>query len=62
MNKPYIKKYKIDGKRLAAQFIPLDENLWRLDRYEEFLQVRRSSIAKALNEYLGEYGAEYMVR
>ena len=58
----YIRKYEIDKKRLAAQFIPLDEDLWRLDRYGDFLNARRKSIAGALNEYLGEYGSEYMVR
>jgi len=58
----YIKRNNIELKRLSDQFIPLDESLWKLENYEKFLQVRRRSMAKALNDYLGEFGAEYMVR
>jgi hypothetical protein len=37
---------------LALQCIPSDENLWKLERYEQFLEVRRRLLAKELNEFL----------
>ena len=37
---------------LRAQFIPEDPDLWRLERYEDFLVARRKLIAKAINEFM----------
>ena len=37
---------------LASQFIPIDPQLWRLDRYRDFLRARRELIAKSLNSFL----------
>jgi hypothetical protein len=36
-----------------AQCIPTDESVLRVDRYKQFLQLRRELIAKRLNEFLG---------
>jgi len=58
----YIKKYKIERGRLEDQYIPMDENLWRVENYKEFLEARRRMLAKAMNEYLITYGKEYMNR
>lgn len=37
---------------LAKQFIPMDQELWRLDRFESFLEARRELLARKLNDYL----------
>ena len=37
---------------LTKQFIPMNEELWKLENYEEFLEIRREIIAKCINEYL----------
>ncbi|MCY3807353.1 MAG: Coenzyme F420 hydrogenase/dehydrogenase, beta subunit C-terminal domain, partial [bacterium] len=38
---------------LRSQWIPEDRSLWSLDRYPEFLKVRRTLLAAAANELLG---------
>ena len=38
---------------LISQWIPLDENLWEIENYREFLEARRELLAKASNEFLG---------
>jgi len=58
----YIKKYNIEKKRLEDQFIPLDEELWKIENFDKFLEARRKKIAQAMNEYLLEFGKEYMDR
>ena len=37
---------------LASQWVPMDEALWRLDRYEDFLEARRELLAREANERL----------
>jgi hypothetical protein len=37
---------------LEKQLIPMDENLWKLERYEDFLAKRRELIADAYNELM----------
>lgn len=37
---------------LSRQFIPMDTQLWRLERFEDFLAARREMIARKINEYL----------
>lgn len=37
---------------LTKQFIPMNEELWKLENYESFLEFRREKIAKCINEYL----------
>lgn len=37
---------------LASQWIPMDESLWSLDRYPEFLAARRGLLATAANRFL----------
>jgi len=37
---------------LKLQCIPEDENLWKVENYEKFLEVRRETLAKELNNYL----------
>ena len=37
---------------LASQFVPMDTQLWRLDRYRDFLKARRELMAERLNSFL----------
>jgi hypothetical protein len=37
---------------LASQWIPMDESLWAIERYPEFLEVRRALLAAATNGLL----------
>lgn len=41
-----------DPGRLEAQLVPMDRNLWNLDRFEEFLLARRQLLATAMNDVL----------
>lgn len=43
---------------LARQFIPMDPALWRVDRYDDFLEARRDLLARKVNEYLNGLIAE----
>jgi len=43
---------------LSAQFIPMDPNLWRLERFPDFLEARRTLISKKFNEFVGALIAE----
>lgn len=37
---------------LASQWIPMDPQLWRMDRYPEFLEARQKLLAEAANSFL----------
>jgi hypothetical protein len=37
---------------LAAQFVPVDPNLWAVERYRDFIGARRELIARKLNEFM----------
>jgi hypothetical protein len=37
---------------LSKQFIPMNPDLWQVDRYPDFLQARRELIARKINEYM----------
>lgn len=39
---------------LASQWIPMDSQLWTLDRYRDFLEARRVLLANAANAFLAE--------
>ena len=49
----------IEENRLQAQFIPLDRNLWRVNKFRDFLVERRRLITEAINEYMREIGGGY---
>lgn len=42
-------------KALNRQLVPLDENLWKMDNYENFLKKRRLSIAEEINKYIEQF-------
>lgn len=39
---------------LASQWIPMDERLWKLENYREFLEARKVLLAKEANRFLAE--------
>ncbi|MFD0773447.1 DUF262 domain-containing protein [Streptomonospora algeriensis] len=39
---------------LASQWIPMDPDLWRVDRYLDFLEARRELLAQAARDFLAE--------
>lgn len=43
---------------LAEQFVPMDESLWSVDRFEMFLAERQRLIAEAINEFMDALIAE----
>ena len=49
----YLARLRVDEKELTKQCIPVDQTLWRVDRYEEFLEARRKLLAQRANEFLG---------
>lgn len=44
-------EHKFPGA-LESQWIPMDRSLWRIERYREFLAVRRQLLADAANRFL----------
>jgi len=48
----YIKKYRINLEELKKQLIPIDEKLWRLENYEEFLDKRAEIVSNEINNYM----------
>ncbi len=47
-------KRNIDRKQLRVQCIPVDNDLWKVDKYKEFISKRRSILAKRANSYLNK--------
>lgn len=49
----YLKEIKNkDPEALGAQFVPMDEALWTVDKFPEFLAARRSLIAQGINDFM----------
>jgi hypothetical protein len=46
---------QIESEQLRKQFVPLDEELYKLENYELFLTKRRSLIKDGINEFLRSY-------
>ena len=52
----YLSEVCDKGKKIQLSFqcVPTnDQNLWKLENYEDFLEQRRSLVVKRLNEYIG---------
>lgn len=58
-SKPQDYLAKIEKDRLKTQHVPLIADLWRVDKFSDFIAERRSLLTKAVNEYMREIGAEY---
>jgi hypothetical protein len=50
---------KIEAQRLAAQFVPLDRELWKVMNYRKFLTTRRKALTDEINSFLKELGMRY---
>lgn len=48
------KVQKNNPGNLERFMIPMEEELWRLDRYEEFLEERRKLIADSINNFMAD--------
>ena len=55
--KDYLTNIEVD--RLKAQLVPLDTELWIVDRFRDFLAETRKLISEAINEYMREIGGGY---
>jgi len=55
----YIKKYKIQKEDLKKQLIPLNEKLWYIEKFKEFINERSRLIAEEINNYLKDLCPEY---
>ena len=42
-----------DPELLRSHWIPMDPQLWKIDRYMDFLEARRELLAEAANQFLG---------
>ena len=40
---------RIRQERLTQQFVPMDRSLWKVDKYQQFLQRRRELLAEGIN-------------
>ncbi len=49
----YIGEENIPNKELDIQCVPVDKDLWKVERYEDFLLERRILLAERANEFLG---------
>ena len=58
--KIYLKriKNKFGEKALTSQYIPLDENLWEMNNYEDFLIARRKLLVVGINKLMDELSRE----
>jgi hypothetical protein len=49
----YLARQNIPEDQLKHQCIPMDQQLWRVEHYDDFLVERRKLLAQRLNEFLG---------
>lgn len=50
---------KIEEEKLISQYIPLDKDLWKVDRFKNFLKERRRLITEAINDYMRDIGIRF---
>jgi hypothetical protein len=50
----YMKRIRISNAELQKQCIPIDRNLWHVDRYDDFLKERCRLLAASANAFLGQ--------
>jgi len=43
---------KLGEEGLLRQCIPIDRQLWSVDRYQDFLQARRELVAKRMSDFI----------
>jgi hypothetical protein len=47
---------KRDKDALEAHCIPLDQSLWKMEAYPQFLEYRRAALAKLINDFITDGG------
>lgn len=52
---------RIEEERLKAQFIPVDRSLWEVERFKDFLQNRRETLAREMNQYISNLSRQELV-
>jgi len=53
--KEYLTKHNVEQQRLSEQLIPIDENLWQVGRYGDFLEKRALTLAEKANALFRAY-------
>lgn len=51
---------QIEKERLQAQEIPLEEDLWQIEHYRDFIVNRRLLLTQAINGFLGNLGKGWL--
>jgi hypothetical protein len=51
-------KERYGPQALEMHCIPLDENLWRVEAYPEFLEFRRAALSRAVNDFITNVNIE----
>jgi hypothetical protein len=49
---------RLGAEALEAHCIPIDKNLWQIDAYAQFLEVRRAALSRAVNDFIMNVGVE----
>jgi hypothetical protein len=49
----------IEADRLKDQLVPLNAELWKVDKFRDFIVERRELLKRAINEYMREIGKGY---
>ncbi len=50
--KEYLKEHGVKEERLREQLLPTNQDLWRVDKYGDFLQERASNLARVSTEFM----------
>jgi hypothetical protein len=58
-SKPNEYLVNIEEERLKAQYVPLERNLWIVDRFRDFLKERRRLITEDINYYMKGLGTRF---
>lgn len=51
----------IDNEKLKKQFVPIDKNLWKLNDFKKFIEMRRKKIVSEVNSFLKEEGLDRVI-
>jgi len=49
----------IEENRLESQYVPIDLNLWEVERFKDFIVERRKLLTEAINKYMRDIGTVY---
>ena len=46
----------VDNEKLRKQFVPINKNLWKMDAFGKFTEIRRKNIVREVNNFLKDIG------